>query len=270
MPELPEVETTKTGLHQLITGQTIESVEIFKPKLRWDIPSHLSNSINKKSVLSVNRLAKYLLIEFDNGTLIIHLGMSGSLSVVAQSCGLNKHEHFVVNFTNQSSMRLKDPRRFGAVLWCDKNETHSLLANLGIEPLKNEFNAYYLYQSFRGKKRSIKSLITDSKIIVGIGNIYALEALFMAKISPLTLVNQLNKRHSTVLVTAIKTVLTEAITQGGTTLKDFSNVDKKPGYFVQKLAVYGRAGMACVNCLGIIIQVKQNNRSSYYCPFCQK
>lgn len=269
MPELPEVETTKNGLNSLITHQTITSVNIFHPTLRWEIPTHLIQTLQNKTIISIKRQAKYLLIEVSSGCLIIHLGMSGSLSVVNQNTALEKHQHFVLNFSNGLSMRLKDPRRFGAVLWQEEDKVHPLLATLGVEPLNDGFNANYLQQIIKGKKRSIKALIMDSKIVVGVGNIYALESLFVAKISPLTPVDQLNKKQISSLVLAVKNILKQAINQGGTTLKDFSNVDKKAGYFAQKLRVYDRENKRCFVCSGTIVKLRQNNRASYYCPTCQ-
>ncbi len=270
MPELPEVETTKLGLERLIVTQIIQSVDILYPSLRWIIPVHLSHCLNDLQILGISRVAKYILLEFNQGDLIIHLGMSGSISVVKQIETLQKHEHFVLNLKNGNSMRLKDPRRFGAVLWQNKGDTHPLLANLGLEPLSSAFNTKYLYSTFKGKKRSIKALIMDSKIVVGVGNIYVLEALFMAKISPLMPVNELSKKQTSQLIKTIKTVLKNAIKQGGTTLKDFSRVDKQAGYFTQELQVYGRANQPCLSCSDIITRVVQNNRSSFYCPSCQQ
>lgn len=269
MPELPEVETTRLGLERIIIDFKIEKVIIKQAKLRFLIPNQLIDLLPKTTVIAVKRIAKYLLVEFSHGSLLIHLGMSGSISVVKQSEPMQKHEHFVLNFSNGHSMRLKDPRRFGAILWQDRDKIHPLLANLGVEPLSDEFNVNYLYHAIQGKKRSIKSLIMDSKIVVGVGNIYALEALFMANISPFTTVDLLNQRQISSLVKVIKTVLSKAIKQGGTTLKDFSGVDKQAGYFAQELLVYGRANKPCLTCSDIIIRIKQNQRSSYYCPTCQ-
>lgn len=269
MPELPEVETTRTGLVRLIVNQVVKNAEIFHPSLRWEIPKHLPKTLKNQSIISIERQAKYLLIHIDSGALIIHLGMSGSLSVVSQDEPRQKHEHFVLNFCNGQSLRLNDPRRFGAVLWQDSDTIHPLLQKLGVEPLTDEFSADYLFNACKGKKRNIKALIMDGKIVVGVGNIYALESLFKAKISPLTPVNTLKKSQISTLVGIIKTILSQAIKQGGTTLKDFSNVDKKAGYFSQQLSVYGRAGKPCLVCSGIISCVKQNNRSSFFCPICQ-
>ncbi len=270
MPELPEVETTKNGLVKLIVNKTVTKVEIRRAKLRFDIPKHLIKTLTNKKIIAVTRQAKYILIDIDTGSLIVHLGMSGSLSVVKNNEKLEKHTHFIIYFDNDKCMRLKDPRRFGAVLWIDKGKKHKLLAKLGLEPLTDDFNGKYLYNICNNKKRSIKAIITDSHIVVGIGNIYALEALFLSAISPMSEAKSLTITRLAKLVKAIKEILQEAIKQGGTTLKDFSNVEKKAGYFAQKLAVYGRVGMPCIVCSGIIVRTIQNNRSSFYCPTCQK
>lgn len=270
MPELPEVETTKNGLVKLITTKTITKVEIKAPKLRYEIPTHLINTLVGEKIISINRVAKYILINIKSGSLIIHLGMSGSLSVVNKDSEIIKHQHFIIHFDNNKCLRLKDPRRFGAVLWSAKGDTHKLLASLGVEPLTNNFNGKYLYNICKNKKRNIKAIIMDSHIVVGVGNIYALEALFMTKIAPMTTVDKLSLTQLNSLSIAIKSVLKDAIASGGTTLKDFSDVDKKAGYFVQKLLVYGRVGKPCFNCNTKIKRIVQNNRSSFYCGSCQK
>lgn len=269
MPELPEVETTKIALEQLIIDQIIDNVVIYQPKLRFNIPHNLINLLPNQRVLAIRRVAKYLLIEFKKGALLIHLGMSGSLSVVKVAEVRNKHEHFVVNFKNHSSLRLNDPRRFGCVLWVEKGNKHSLLKKLGVEPLSADFNGDYLYQQCRGKTRSIKALLMDSHIVVGIGNIYAQEVLFMAKISPFTPAGHLTKPQAKKIITCTKTLLKNAIKQGGTTIKDFKSPNQQAGYFARALLVYGRAGQGCLLCSDIIKKVKQNGRSSYYCPSCQ-
>ena len=269
MPELPEIEATKMVLEKHILNQVISGISIYQPRLRWKIPEFLPNILVSQKILSLRRRAKYLLIEFEVGTLIVHLGMSGSLSIV--DCGeiLDKHTHFVINFTNKTSLRLKDPRRFGAVLWSYPDVLHPLLSKLGLEPLTDAFNTNYLYQVCQYKSYSIKSLIMDHRVVVGIGNIYALEVLFLAKISPLTRAKALNKKQVGILVNSIKIILEKAIAYGGTTLQDFNNPNGQPGYFSQQLSVYGRVGQLCFACSDTIMKVKQNQRSSYYCPTCQ-
>jgi len=269
MPELPEVETTRKGLEPLITGRTILSVHIFKKKLRWEIPSHLKETLKNLSIRKISRRAKYLLLHFDIGQLVIHLGMSGSIRVVSSSEPLKKHVHFELQLDNKTSLRFHDPRRFGSVLWQKSDETLSLLKNLGPEPLSYEFDEDTLFESSFGKSRNIKSFIMDSNIVVGVGNIYASESLFLAKISPKRKAGKISRKRLIVLTNSIKNVLTDAINNGGTTLNDFSNVDGNPGYFSQVLSVYGRDGMSCLRCNGKIKKIIQNQRSTYYCPKCQ-
>ena len=269
MPELPEVETTRRGLEPLITDRKILSVHIHTQKLRWDIPSHLKWTLNSKTIKKISRRAKYLLIHFDHGELVMHLGMSGSITVVNSSEALKKHEHFEIEFDNKTSLRFQDPRRFGSILWQHPNETINLLKNLGPEPLSYEFNEDTLFESSFGKSRNIKSFIMDSNIVVGVGNIYASESLFLAKISPKREAGKISRKRLIVLTNSIKNVLTDAINNGGTTLNDFSNVDGNPGYFSQVLSVYGRDGMSCLRCNGKIKKIIQNQRSTYYCPKCQ-
>ena len=269
MPELPEVETTRRGLEPLITDRKILSVHIRKKKLRWDIPSHLKWTLNSKTIKKISRRAKYLLIHFNHGELVMHLGMSGSITVVNSSEALKKHEHFEIKFDNKTSLRFHDPRRFGSILWQQPNETINLLKNLGPEPLSYEFDEDSLFESSIGKSRTIKSFIMDSNVVVGVGNIYASESLFLAKISPKRKAGKISRKRLIVLTNSIKNVLTDAINNGGTTLNDFSNVDGNPGYFSQVLSVYGRDGMSCLRCNGKIKKIIQNQRSTYYCPKCQ-
>ena len=269
MPELPEVETTRRGLEPLITNRKISSIHIYKKRLRWEIPSHLENTLKDQNIRKISRRAKYLLIHFDNGQLVIHLGMSGSISVVNSFKLLKKHEHFELKLDDGNSMRFHDPRRFGSILWQKDNETLYLLKNLGPEPLSYEFNNDSLFSSANGKSRNIKSFIMDSKIVVGVGNIYASESLFLARISPKREAGKTSKKRFKALTCSIKDVLTDAINNGGTTLNDFSNVEGNPGYFSQVLNVYGRENMPCMRCSGKIKRIIQNQRATYYCPKCQ-
>ena len=269
MPELPEVETTRKGLEPLITDRKIISAHIYKKKLRWDIPTHLKKILKSQKILKISRRAKYLLLHFDFGQLVMHLGMSGSISVVNSFEPLRKHDHFELKLDNSKSLRFHDPRRFGSILWQKPNETLSLLKNLGPEPLSYEFNNDSLFSSSIGKSRNIKSFIMDSNVVVGVGNIYASESLFLAGISPKREAGKTSKERYKVLTNSIKNVLTDAINNGGTTLNDFSNVDGNPGYFSQVLSVYGRDGMSCLRCNGKIKKIIQNQRSTYYCPKCQ-
>ena len=270
MPELPEVETTKCGLEPHIIGRRVLSVGIHQKQLRWEIPSHLPTTIKGEFVKKISRRAKFILIKFSNGTLVMHLGMSGSISVAPSGETLKKHHHFELILDNATSMRFHDPRRFGSILWQKNNELLSLFNNLGPEPLSSEFNHNTLYQSSRGKKKNIKTYIMDSNIVVGIGNIYASESLFLAGISPKRAAGKTSKKRYQVLTQCIKQILSEAINNGGTTLNDFSNIDGEPGYFSQVLSVYGRNDMSCYQCNGTIKRIVQNQRASYYCPRCQK
>ncbi len=269
MPELPEVETTKRGLEPHIVGKQVLSVGIHQKQLRWEIPSHLSATINGKFIKKISRRAKYILIKFSNGTLVMHLGMSGSISVTPTREALKKHHHFELILDNATSMRFHDPRRFGSILWQKNNEQLSLFNSLGPEPLSSEFNENTLYLLSRSRKKNIKSFIMDRNIVVGVGNIYASESLFLAGISPKRVAGKTSKKRYQVLTQCIKQILEEAINNGGTTLNDFSNIDGEPGYFSQVLSVYGRNDMPCYRCDGTIKRIVQNQRASYYCPRCQ-
>ena len=269
MPELPEVETTRRGLEPLITDKKIVSIHIYKKKLRWEIPSHLKSTLNNQTVKAISRRAKYLLVQFEHGQLVMHLGMSGSIRVVPSSEPLKKHEHFEIKLDNSTSLRFHDPRRFGSVLWQKPNETISLLKNLGPEPLSYEFDNNSLFKSSIGKSKNIKTFIMDSNVVAGVGNIYASESLFLAGISPKRKAGKTSKNRFIILTESIRSVLSDAINNGGTTLNDFSNVDGNPGYFSQVLSVYGRDDMPCIRCSGKIKKIIQNQRATYYCPKCQ-
>ena len=269
MPELPEVETTKRGLEPLILNRRILSAHIYKEKLRWEIPSHLIETLKQKTIHNISRRAKYLLIELSDGQLVIHLGMSGSMSVAPSSEPLKKHHHFELKLDNFTSIRFHDPRRFGSILWQDNNNQLKLLSDLGPEPLSYDFNDEVLYFASIGRSKNIKSFIMDSKVVVGVGNIYASESLFLAGISPKRVSGKTSKSRYETLTKSIKKILTDAINNGGTTLNDFSNVDGSPGYFAQILSVYDRDGMPCMRCNGKIKRIIQNQRATYYCPKCQ-
>ena len=268
MPELPEVETTKRGLESLIVNQVVEHATLYRDNLRWDMPKHLVTTLANQSIVDINRRGKYLLIKFDVGTLIIHLGMSGSIKVVSSDTPLKKHDHFELILANDTVMRLNDPRRFGAVLF-STDGTHALLDNLGIEPLENDFDETYLYIRSRKKQQNIKAFIMDSKVVVGVGNIYACESLYQAGINPERKASSVCKKRYALLTQCIKTILTQAIKAGGTTLQDFSQVDGSPGYFAQTLSVYGCEGKPCTICNGKISRIIQNQRSTFYCKQCQ-
>ncbi|WXU00663.1 MAG: Formamidopyrimidine-DNA glycosylase [Catillopecten margaritatus gill symbiont] len=268
MPELPEVETTKRGLEPLIVDQIAEKAILYRDNLRWDIPKHLPTTLANQVVNSISRRGKYLLIHFEIGTLIIHLGMSGSIKVVDSNVPLKKHDHFELSFSNGKSMRLNDPRRFGAVLFSTDN-THPLLDGLGVEPLEALFNEDFLHAKSRKKQQNIKAFIMDSKIVVGVGNIYACESLFCAGINPERKAGSISKKRYALLTECIKNILTQAIKAGGTTLQDFSSVDGQPGYFAQTLSVYGCKNEKCTQCNCKITRITQNQRATFYCPSCQ-
>ena len=269
MPELPEVETTRRGLEPLIVNQVVDQVILHRRDLRWAMPKHLSHTLPGYRVNNIKRRGKYLLIEFEVGVLILHLGMSGSIKVLNQSEPLIKHDHFEVRFTNGQSLRLNDPRRFGAVLF-SKDGSHPLLDSLGVEPLESLFNDHYLYQQSRNKQQNVKAFVMDSKIVVGVGNIYACESLFKAGINPNTKASRISLKRYQALTQAIRSTLAAAIEAGGTTLQDFAQVDGSPGYFAQTLLVYGREGESCTGCGGKIARINQNQRSTFYCPSCQR
>ena len=271
MPELPEVETTRRGIAPHIENNTISAIIVRNRNMRWPIPKGLNSKLKNQKIISVTRRAKYLLIKTDVGTLILHLGMSGSLRILPTTEAVEKHDHFELQFNDGICLRLRDPRRFGAVLWTKEDPLdHKLLINLGPEPLNKEFNAVLLFQKSRKRKTSIKQFIMDAKIVVGVGNIYASEALFLAGINPNRLAGKITKKHSLDLTRAIKKILTQAIKQGGTTLKDFTASDGKPGYFQQKLKVYGRKNEPCLSCNKPIKQITLGQRSTFYCTHCQK
>lgn len=282
MPELPEVEVTRLGIEPHLVGHRIAGVTIRHPKLRWPIPEELNEQLQDRLIVSVSRRAKYLLFDCEVGTLILHLGMSGSLRLLCvdnqkfresiKSVELpGKHDHFDLIIENQTILRFKDPRRFGAVLWqAGSIKQHPLFAHLGPEPLSECFCARYLYENSRGRKSSIKTMLMNNQVVVGIGNIYANEALFHAKINPQTAAGRIGLSRYKILVQHIKSVLEKAIEAGGSSLRDFINSDGNPGYFQQHYCVYGRAGMACRKCDAVIKQIKQGQRSSFYCPVCQR
>jgi len=268
MPELPEVETTKNGLEILLSKKTITKVEIFNPNLRWKVDRSIISKLDNKTIYSFSRRGKYILFNFDRGHLMIHLGMSGKINVVDIDQPLKKHDHFLLHFDNKV-MRFNDPRRFGSIFYLDRL-SHELIDKLGVEPLEDSFDKNYLFKNSRNKTQNVKALIMDSKIVVGVGNIYACESLYKAGINPKTKSNKISKQRYLNLTENIKKVLTKAIKAGGTTLQDFAKVDGKPGYFSQELSVYGRENENCYNCNGKIKRIIQNQRSTFYCPKCQK
>ncbi len=276
MPELPEVETTKRGLLPLLQ-QTVREVIVRNPSLRWPIPEHIGQTLQQRSLTALKRRAKYILAEFTHpvsqhtGTLILHLGMSGRICLLAQDEAAAKHDHFDIHFTSGQVLRLRDPRRFGAVLWLDHTDIqqHPLISSLGPEPLSDTFNADYLYQNMRTRSAAIKLCIMDSHLVVGVGNIYASESLFRAGIKPQTPAQKVSRARCAKLVEEIKATLNEAIAAGGSSLRDFFGADGNPGYFQQEYFVYARTDEPCKRCNGNIRLIKQGQRSTFYCPQCQ-
>lgn len=270
MPELPEVETCLRGIKPLILKQRVSQVIIRQAKLRWLVPSSLAQELPGQIITKLKRRAKYLLLHTSNGSLIIHLGMSACIRIVSANTPVQTHDHIDIVFANQSCLRFTDPRRFGAVLWTHKPVyTHPLLIKLGPEPLSDEFSADYLYQRTRKRKATIKTLLLNSHIVAGIGNIYATEALFQARIHPQRAAGNIALPRYLRLVQSIKQILTQAIQQGGTTLKDFYQADGKPGYFRQHLQVYGRTGQACPRCTQVLRKLVITQRTTVYCANCQ-
>ena len=259
MPELPEVETTKRGLEPHIVGKQALSAQIYQKQLRWKIPSRLPKTIKGEFIKKISRRAKYILIKFSNGTLVMHLGMSGSISAVPSGEALKKHHHFELILDNATSMRFHDPRRFGSILWQKNNEQLNLFKNLGLEPLSSEFNENTLYLSSRDRKKNIKAFIMDSNIVVGVGNIYASESLFLAGISPKRVAGKTSKKRYQVLTQCIKQILVEAINNGGTTLNDFSILMASPVIFLK--FYLSMDAMTCL-VIGAMVQSKESYKTS--------
>jgi len=268
LPELPEVETTLRGVEPYVKHEHIQSIIVRNPNLRWPVSEQVE-TLSNALVVDIIRRGKYIILEFDSGAILIHLGMSGNLRVVSANRPVEKHDHVDFVMASGKVIRFNDPRRFGCILWAKEWREHALISHLGLEPLTDEFTADYLYRRSKGKKTSIKQFIMNGKLVVGVGNIYANEALFLSGISPKRAAGRVSLARMKALVRNIKAVLTAAIAQGGTTLKDFVNSDGSPGYFKQQLFVYGRAGKACKHCGAVLEEIRQNNRSSVYCSTCQ-
>lgn len=270
MPELPEVEVSRLGISPHIEGRRIKAVHVHDRRLRWPVPETV-HQVEEHTLRSVIRRSKYLLLQTDNGCLILHLGMSGKLRVVPAGTSHYKHDHVDIEFDNGQTLRLNDPRRFGALLYSEGDAAgHELLKHLGPEPLTEAFHADYLFERSRGKTQSVKTFIMDNKVVVGVGNIYANEALFKAGINPKRAAGRISKTRYQKLVPIIKETLASAIELGGTTLKDFTQVDGNPGYFAQKLQVYGRGGKLCMVCSNRLKEIRLGQRSTVYCTQCQR
>lgn len=270
MPELPEVETTKTSLLPLLE-QRVTQVQVRQSSLRWPVPNDLSKLVGQK-LLRLERRAKYILAHFERDALLMHLGMSGSFSICSGADELRKHDHVILEFADNqdqvSELRYHDPRRFGCMLWLE-NGTHTLLSKLGPEPLDEAFNAEYLAAKLDGKKTAVKVAIMDNSVVVGVGNIYATESLFNTHIHPARAAGSLKPKEIEQLVLEIKRILKQAIGLGGSTLRDYTNAMGENGYFQQTLLAYGRAGEMCVNCETPLENLKLGQRASSFCPQCQ-
>jgi len=267
MPELPEVETTRRGIKPWIHHKEIIEIVVREKRLRWPIPSDIREKLINREIISVQRRAKYLLIETDIGSALIHLGMSGSLRVIKHNEPAGKHDHYDLILNNGMALRYRDPRRFGSLLWAKNPLNHKLLKQLGPEPLEEKFTGSYLHSKAKNRKITIKQFIMNAHIVVGVGNIYACEALYMSSIRPDKKCKYITLKQCDDLVKSIKFVLKKSIKSGGTTLKDFKNLDGAPGYFKQKLMIYDCKICKC----GVKVKnIKLGGRSSFYCNVCQK
>lgn len=267
MPELPEVETSLKGIEPYLLNQTLKKVEVRNPNLRWPVSQQVHTLVDA-NIKNMLRRGKYIILEFDAGAILLHLGMSGSLRVLSHDSPVEKHDH--VDFITQDKrICFNDPRRFGCVLWSEDWSEHKLISHLGPEPLSKAFDADYLHRKAKGRNVAVKQFIMDSGIVVGVGNIYANEALFKAGIHPMRAAGNIALKRYEVLVEKIKTVLAAAIKQGGTTLRDYVGGDGKPGYFKQQLSVYGCQGNPCVTCGASLKEIRQGGRSTVYCVVCQ-
>jgi len=270
MPELPEVETTRRGLTPYVVGRTIERVEVREPRLRWPVATALPRALAGARIGTLERRAKYLLFGTDAGTLLVHLGMSGSLRYLPAPQEPAPHDHVDVHFAGGGTLRLNDPRRFGSVLLTRTPRTHPLLEHLGPEPLGEAFDADYLYRASRNRRVAIKQHLMNGRVVVGVGNIYASEALFRARIHPERMAGRIARARFEPLVEAVRDVLRDAIEEGGTTLRNFVGGDGEPGYFRASLRVYERAGLPCLDCGAPIARRVLGQRATYYCPRCQR
>jgi len=268
MPELPEVETTLRGINPYISSQKIVQLTVKQPSLRWPVTENLNCIVHGQKIRTLRRRAKYIILQLDHGSILIHLGMSGSLRIIEKSEVWRKHDHIEMQLSNGYGLRYHDPRRFGCWLW--SADEHSQLSKLGPEPLDDEFNGDYLYQLSRKRRLAVKPFIMDSAVVVGVGNIYAAESLFRSGISPQRPAGRISSKRYQLLAANIKYILSAAINQGGTTLRDFVSSDGQPGYFQQSLDVYGRAGQSCKVCAGRLREIRLGQRSSVFCPNCQR
>ena len=270
MPELPEVETTRRGIAPYLEGHRVTGVVLRRPDLRWPIPPEISSLLPGQVIDAVDRRAKYLLLRTEVGTALLHLGMSGMLRVLPAETPIGKHDHVDIAMDTGRVLRFTDPRRFGALLWQMPGETHELLDGIGPEPLTDDFNGDLLWKLSRGRTASVKTFLMDNAVVVGVGNIYASEALFAAGIDPRRAAGKVSRERYAKLAAEVKRILAYAITRGGTTLRDFLAPDGAPGYFFRELVAYGRTGEPCKVCGSPIRVVTLGQRASFYCPSCQR
>ena len=271
MPELPEVETTRRGLAPHLQGRTVTGVVLRRDNLRWPIPEQVRRDLPGRRIEGVRRRAKYLLLDTDAGdSALLHLGMSGMLRVLPASTPVGAHDHVDLALDSGRVLRFTDPRRFGSLLWQAAGTEHELLRDLGPEPLSDAFDGHWLYRLSRGRRAPVKAFLMDQRIVVGVGNIYAAESLFRAGISPLRAAGRISLERYLALADAVRGILAHAITRGGTTLRDYLNPEGAPGYFEQELSVYGRGGLPCPTCGRALRQASIGQRSSAWCPHCQR
>ncbi len=270
MPELPEVETTRRGITPHLLGRRIRAVRLRRPDLRWPIPDEITRRLPGQAIVDVRRRAKYLLLDSEVGSALLHLGMSGSLRVLPASLPPGPHDHVDLQLDDGRLLRFTDPRRFGCLLWQPAGETHPLLAGLGPEPLSDAFDGDHLFRLSRGRRGPVKNFLMDQAIVVGVGNIYAAESLFRAGIDPRRAAGRVSLERYRTLAAAVKAVLAHAIERGGTTLRDFLAPDGAPGYFEQELQVYGREGEPCRRCGTPLRGLRIGQRASAWCPQCQR
>lgn len=271
MPELPEVETTRRGIAPWVEAQRIQKFILRERRLRWPVPRQMRSHLEGAVVRTLERRAKYLLMRFEHGTALMHLGMSGSLQVLQSSSPAGRHDHYDIVLESGDCVRFTDPRRFGSLLWTAGDPArHRLLAALGPEPLGTGFDGDHLWHCARGRRVAIKPFLMNATMVVGVGNIYASEALFRAHIDPRRAAGQISRAAMARIAEAIRTVLEEAITLGGTTLRDFRHGTGEPGYFAPRLQVYDRAGLPCPDCNTPVRRITQGQRSTYFCPACQR
>lgn len=276
MPELPEVETTRRGLAPHLEGRRVGAVTLRRPDLRWPIPPEIAAVLPGQRIAAVRRRAKYLLLDTNAGSALLHLGMSGSLRVLPADAPLREHDHVDIALETARTagttrvLRFNDPRRFGCLLWQPAGTTHPLLQGLGPEPLSDAFDGDYLFARSRGRRAPVKTFLMDQRIVVGVGNIYAAEALFAAGISPVRAAGRVSRERYAALAAGVKAILAYAIERGGTTLRDFLAPDGAPGYFEQELAAYGRGGEPCPRCGRPLRQIAVGQRTTAYCASCQR